>query len=75
MNTRPVSIFSKLGTRDILDRLSGLRRDALKEGQELPEGSVRALLAALEAKLPEIAPDLEEIPSGRPTPDAVQSIL
>lgn len=75
MEAKPVLIFSKLGAWGVLDRLSGLRLDALREGRGLPERTVVALLAALKAKLPEVAPDIDEMPSGRPTPDALDAIL
>lgn len=75
MEAKPVSIFSKLGAWDILDRLSGLRLDPITEGHGLPEGTVVALLAALKAKLPEVAPDIDEMPAGRPTPEALETIL
>lgn len=75
MDAGLASIFTRLGARDILDRLADLRRDATYEEAELPEGAMLALLAALSVKLPELAPDIDEMPAGRGTRDSVAAIL
>lgn len=60
---------------EVFPRLPDLRLDALSEGRGLPEGTVIALLAALKAKLPEVAPGIDEVPAGRLTPEVLDAIL
>jgi hypothetical protein len=69
------SIFSTLGPWEILGRLARIKVDAADFSGAIPEGIVHQLFKALERKLPETALAIEEIPSGRLTPDAIETVL
>ncbi len=75
MESAPKSIFANLAPQDILNRLATIKVEAEIEKVAIPEGTVHVLFMALEAKLPEVALAIEEIPAGRLTPDAIKDVL
>lgn len=76
MEAAPVSIFDLLYPQEILDRLAGIKVEAEIGGAAIPEGTVHALFAVLERRIPEVGPAIEEIPEGAPlSPDFIEDVL
>lgn len=75
MEAEPKSIFAKLSMPGILMRLPTITVEADGFGVAIPEGTVRELFKALETKLPEVGPAINEIPSDPLIPATIENVI